>query len=231
EGSLLVVDASQGVEAQTLANVYQAIDNDHDIIPVINKIDLPAADPDRVKQQIEDVIGLPTDEAIEVSAKTGQGINELLEAIVTRLPAPREGDENAPAKALLVDSWYDPYLGVVILVRVIDGYLKKGMKAYFMGTKAAREIDRVGIFTPKHVMVNELGPGELGCITAGIKDISETLVGDAITEERRRCEKALSGFKPSVPMVFCSLFPVDNGEYEKLRDSIGKLKLNDAALH
>ncbi len=231
EGSILVVDASQGVEAQTLANVYQAIDNDHEIVPVLNKIDLPAADPERVRQEIEDVIGIPADDAVSASAKTGAGIEELLEAIVTKLPPPREGDDTAPTKALLVDSWYDPYLGVMILVRVIDGYLRKGMKAYFMGTKAAREIDRVGIFTPKHVMVDALGPGEMGFITAGIKDISETLVGDTITEERNRCDKALAGFKPSVPMVFCSLFPIDNGEYEKLRDSIGKLKLNDAALH
>ena len=231
EGSILVVDASQGVEAQTLANVYQAIDNDHEIVPVINKIDLPAAEPDRVQQEIEDVIGIPADDAVHASAKTGQGIEELLEAVVTKLPPPREGDAEAPTKALLVDSWYDPYLGVMILVRVIDGYLKKGKKAYFMGTKAAREIDRVGIFGPKPTMVDALGPGEMGFITAGIKDISETLVGDTITEERKRCEKPLAGFKPSVPMVFCSLFPTDNGEYEKLRDSIGKLKLNDAALH
>ena len=231
EGSILVVDASQGVEAQTLANVYQAIDNDHEIVPVINKIDLPAAEPDRVQQEIEDVIGIPADDAVHASAKTGQGIEELLEAVVTKLPPPREGDAEAPTKALLVDSWYDPYLGVMILVRVIDGYLKEGMKAYFMGTKAAREIDRVGIFGPKPTMVDALGPGEMGFITAGIKDISETLVGDTITEERKRCEKPLAGFKPSVPMVFCSLFPTDNGEYEKLRDSIGKLKLNDAALH
>lgn len=231
EGSLLVVDALQGVEAQTLANVYQAIDNNHEIVPVINKVDLPAAEPERVKEDIENIIGLPADDAVLTSAKTGIGIEDVLEAIVTRLPPPHEGDKSAPTKALLVDSWYDPYLGVMILVRVIDGTLRKGMKAFFMGSKAAREIDRVGVFSPKHVMVDELGPGEMGFITAGIKDISETLVGDTITEERRRCEKPLAGFKPSVPMVFCSLFPVDNGEYEKLRDSIGKLKLNDAALH
>jgi GTP-binding protein LepA len=231
EGSILVVDASQGVEAQTLANVYQAIENEHEIVPAINKIDLPAADPERVRQEIEDVIGIPADGAVLTSAKTGAGITELLEAVVTRLPPPKEGSAEAPTKALLVDSWYDTYLGVVILVRVIDGYLKKGMKAYFMGTKAAREIDRVGVFNPKKVEVPSLGPGEMGFITAGIKDISETLVGDTITEERNRCETALKGFKPSVPMVFCSLFPVDNGEYEKLRDCIGKLKLNDAALH
>jgi GTP-binding protein LepA len=231
EGSVLVVDASQGVEAQTLANVYQALDNDHEIIPVINKIDLPAAEPERVKTEIEDVIGIPADEAIATSAKTGEGIEDLLEAIVCKLPPPKSGSAQEPTKALLVDSWYDPYLGVMILVRIIDGYLKKGMKAYFMGSRAVREIDRVGIFTPKHEMVDHLGPGEMGFITAGIKDISETLVGDTITEERRRCEQALAGFKPSVPMVFCSLFPVDTSEYEKLRDSIGKLKLNDAALH
>ncbi|MCB9996564.1 MAG: elongation factor 4 [Rhodospirillales bacterium] len=231
EGSLLVVDASQGVEAQTLANVYQAIDNDHEVLPVLNKIDLPAAEPERVRQEIEDVVGIPADDAIPASAKTGEGIQEILEAVCVKLPPPHEGDTTAPTKALLVDSWYDPYLGVVILVRVIDGYLRKGMKAYFMGTKAVREIDRVGIFTPKHVMVDALGPGEMGFITAAIKDISETLVGDTITEDRKRCEKPLAGFKPSVPMVFCSLFPVDSSEYEKLRDSIGKLKLNDAALH
>ncbi len=231
EGSVLVVDASQGVEAQTLANVYQAIDNDHEIVPVLNKIDLPAAEPERVREDIETVIGIPADDAVPCSAKTGAGIEELLEAIVTKLPPPHDGDHEAPPKALLVDSWYDPYLGVVILVRVIDGYLRKGMKAFFMGTRAAREIDRVGIFTPKHVMVDALGPGEMGFITAGIKDISETLVGDTITDEKKRCAEALEGFKPSVPMVFCSLFPVDNGEYEKLRESIGKLKLNDAALH
>ncbi|MCB1556288.1 MAG: translation elongation factor 4, partial [Alphaproteobacteria bacterium] len=193
--------------------------------------DLPAAEPERVAQQVEDVVGLPAADAVLVSGKSGIGIGGLLEAIVTRLPPPEEGDAEKPAKALLVDSWYDPYLGVVILVRVIDGYLRKGMKAYFMGTKAAREIDRVGMFTPKKVLLDALGPGEMGFITAGIKDISETLVGDTITEERRRCDTPLPGFKPSVPMVFCSLFPVDNGEYEKLRDSIGKLKLNDASLH
>jgi GTP-binding protein LepA len=230
EGSILVVDASQGVEAQTLANVYQAIDNNHEIVTVINKIDLPAAEPERVKQQIEDVIGIDTADAVLCSAKTGVGIDNLLEAIVTKLPHPK-GEPDAPTKALLVDSWYDPYLGVVILVRVIDGYLRKGMKAYFMGTKAVREIDRVGMFTPKKVILNELGPGEMGFITASIKDITETLVGDTITEERARCDAALAGFKPSVPMVFCSLFPADSSEYEKLRESIGKLKLNDAALH
>lgn len=231
EGSILVVDASQGVEAQTLANVYQAIDNNHEIVPVINKIDLPAAEPDKVKQQIEDVIGLPAEDSILCSAKTGEGIEDLLEAICSQLPPPHEGKEQDPTKALLVDSWYDPYLGVMILVRVIDGFLKKGMKVYFMGSKTVREIDRVGIFTPKHEIVDMLGPGEMGFITAAIKDISETLTGDTITEDRKRCDKPLPGFKPSIPMVFCSLFPVDSSEYEKLRDSIGKLKLNDAALH
>ncbi len=230
EGSLLVVDSTQGVEAQTLANVYQAIDNNHEIIPVINKIDLPASEVEKTKKQIEDVIGLDASNAVPVSGKSGIGIGDLLESIVTRLPAPK-GDPDAPTKALLVDSWYDPYLGVVILVRVIDGFLRKGQKVYFMGTQAVRDIDRVGIFTPKHVMVDELGPGEMGFITAAIKDISETKVGDTITEDKRRCAEALPGFKPSVPMVFCSLFPVDAGDFEKLRESIGKLKLNDASLH
>ena len=230
EGSILVVDASQGVEAQTLANVYQALDNNHEIIPTINKIDLPAADPERAKQQIEDVIGLDASDAVLVSGKSGIGIPDLLEAIVTRLPAPK-GDNNAPTKALLVDSWYDAYLGVVILVRVIDGYLRKGQKIRFMGTGATRDIDRVGMFTPKKVMLDALGPGEMGFITAAIKDISDTLVGDTITDERNPAPAPLAGFKPSVPMVFCSLFPADSSEFEKLRESIGKLKLNDAALH
>jgi GTP-binding protein LepA len=231
EGSLLVVDASQGVEAQTLANVYQAIDNDHDIIPVINKIDLPAAEPDRVIQEIEDVIGLPADDAILCSAKTGEGIQELLQAIVDRLPPPHEGDETKPLKALLVDSWYDIYLGVMILVRVLDGKLKKGQRIQFMNTRAVRDIDRVGMFTPKPVLLDDMGPGEMGFITASIKDIEETQVGDTITEEKRPCDGKLDGFKPSVPMVFCSLFPADAGDFEQLRDSLGKLKLNDAALH
>lgn len=231
EGSLLVVDSTQGVEAQTLANVYQAIDNSHEIVPVINKIDLPAADIDKAKEQIEDVIGLPADDAVPVSGKTGENIEELLEAIVTKLPPPHEGDTSAPTKALLVDSWYDAYLGVVILVRVMDGYLKKGQKIKFMSNGATREIDRVGMFTPKHVMLEELGPGEMGFITASIKDISETKVGDTITDEKKPCAEALSGFKPSVPMVFCSLFPADAGDYTKLRDSLGKLALNDSSLH
>jgi GTP-binding protein LepA len=230
EGSLLIVDATQGVEAQTLANVYQAIDNNHEIISVINKVDLPAAEPERIAEQVEEVIGLPADEAVMVSGKSGLGVDDLLEAIVTRLPAP-EGDKDAPTKALLVDSWYDSYLGVVVLVRVIDGYLKKGQKIRFMNSKATRDIDRVGMFTPKPVMLEQLGPGEMGFITASIKDIQETQVGDTITDERMQCAEKLAGFKPSVPMVFCSLFPVDASEFEKLRDSLGKLRLNDASLH
>ncbi len=230
EGSILVVDASQGVEAQTLANVYQALDNNHEIIPTINKIDLPAADPEKAKQQIEDVIGLDASDAVLVSGKSGIGIPDLLEAIVTRLPSPK-GDVNGTTKALLVDSWYDSYLGVVILVRVIDGYLKKGQKIRFMSNGRAREIDRVGMFTPKKVELPALGPGEMGFITASIKDISDTLVGDTITDDKNPAAAPLAGFKPSVPMVFCSLFPADSSEFEKLRESIGKLKLNDAALH
>ena len=231
EGSILVVDSTQGVEAQTLANVYQALDNDHEIIPALNKVDLPASDVEKAKQEIEDVIGLDASEAVECSGKTGIGIDDLLEAIVTKLPPPHEGDTEKPTKALLIDSWYDAYLGVVILVRIIDGHLKKGQKIKFMNTKAEREIDRVGVFSPKPVMIDELGPGEMGFITAGIKDIEDTLVGDTITDMRKPCETALPGFKPSVPMVFCSLFPVDMGDYEDLRDSLGKLKLNDASLH
>ncbi len=231
EGSLLVVDASQGVEAQTLANVYQALDNDHEIIPVINKIDLPAADPESVREEIEDVIGLDASDAILASAKTGAGIHELLEAICTRLPPPHEGDADKPTKALLVDSWYDIYLGVVVLVRVMDGYLRKGQKIKFMSNGATREIDRVGMFTPKKVELDILGPGEMGFITASIKDISETNVGDTITDEKKPCESRLPGFKPSIPMVFCSFYPADAGEFEKLRESLGKIKLNDASLH
>ncbi len=230
EGSLLVVDSTQGVEAQTLANVYQAIDNNHEIIPVVNKIDLPAADIDKAKDQIEDVIGLDASDAVAVSGKTGINIDDLLEAIVTRLPSP-QGDETAPTKALLVDSWYDAYLGVVILVRVIDGYLRKGQKIKFMKAGVTRDIDRVGIFTPKHVMLDALGPGEMGFITASIKDITETQIGDTITDEKTPTAEPLPGFHPSVPMVFCSLFPVDASEFEKLRDSLGKLALNDSSLH
>lgn len=231
EGSLLIVDSTQGVEAQTLANVYQAIENNHEIIPVINKIDLPAADVEKVRTQIEDVIGIDASDAVCVSGKSGINIDLLLEAIAKRLPPPK-GDATAPTKALLVDSWYDSYLGVVILVRVIDGVLRKGMKVRFMGTGATREVDRVGIFTPKHIIIDELGPGEMGFITAAIKEISETKVGDTITEERHADKvTALAGFKPSIPMVFCSLFPIDSSEFEKLRDSLGRLALNDASLH
>jgi GTP-binding protein LepA len=230
EGSILVVDASQGVEAQTLANVYQALDNHHEIVPVLNKIDLPAAEPERVKQQIEDVIGIDASQAVPISAKTGLGIEDVLEAIAARLPAPK-GDADAPLKALLVDSWYDSYLGVVILVRVVDGVIKKNQKVRFMATGATRDIDRVGIFTPKKIEVQELGPGEMGFITAGIKQISDTKVGDTITEERRLAEKPLPGFKPSVPVVFCGLFPTDAAQFEHLRESLGKLALNDSSFH
>ncbi len=228
EGSLLVVDATQGVEAQTLANVYQAIENDHDIIPVLNKIDLPAAEPERVRTQIEDVIGLDASDAIEISAKTGAGVKAVLEAIVTRL-SPPEGTETAPLKALLVDSWYDSYLGVVVLVRVIDGRLAKGMRVRMMGTGAAYGIDQVGVFAPKPTPVAALGPGELGYITAGIKEVADTRVGDTITEERRPAAAALPGFKPMQPVVFCGLFPVDAGDFERLREALGRLRLNDAS--
>jgi GTP-binding protein LepA len=230
EGSILVVDATQGVEAQTLANVYQAVDAGHEIVPVINKIDLPAAEPERVKTQIEEVIGLDAADAVCVSAKTGVGIPELLEAIISRLPPPVVSGEEA-TKALLVDSWYDTYLGVVVLVRIISGTLRKGQKIRFMNARAEREIDRVGIFTPKKAEVDALGPGEVGFLTAGIKELSETRVGDTITDARRPCAEPLPGFKPSVPMVFCSLFPSDSGEFEKLREGLAKLALNDAALH
>jgi len=230
EGSILVVDASQGVEAQTLANVYMALDNDHEIVPVINKIDLPAADPERVKTEVEDVIGLDCSGAVHASAKTGEGIEELLESVVTTLPPPKEGDADKPTKALLVDSWYDIYLGVVVLVRVVDGYLRKGQKIKFMSNGATRDIDRVGMFTPKKVELDFLGPGEMGFITASIKDISETNVGDTITDDKKPCEGTLPGFKPSVPMVFCSFYPADAGDFEKLRDSLGRVRLNDASL-
>ncbi len=231
EGSLLVVDASQGVEAQTLANVYQAVDADHEVVPVLNKIDLPAAEPERVREQIEEVIGLDASDAVEISAKTGVGIEDVLEAIVTRLPPPSEGDAEAPLKALLVDSWYDAYLGVIILVRVIDGVLEVDRKIRFMATGATREIDRVGVFTPKATMTGRLQAGEIGFITAGIKDITETKVGDTITDERRQADAPLPGFKPSVPVVFCGLYPVDTADFERLRDSLGKLALNDASFH
>jgi len=230
EGSILVVDASQGVEAQTLANVYQALDNNHEIVPVLNKIDLPAAEPDRIKQQIEDVIGLDASDSVLISAKTGLGIDDVLEAIVTRLPPPK-GNRDAPLKALLVDSWYDAYLGVVILVRVVDGTIRKGQKVRFMATGAMRDVDRVGIFTPKKIELEELGPGEIGFITAGVKQIADTKVGDTITDERKPAETPLAGFKPSVPVVFCGLFPVDAADFEHLRESLGKLALNDASFH
>jgi GTP-binding protein LepA len=230
EGSLLVVDATQGVEAQTLANVYLAIENDHEIVPVLNKIDLPAAEPERVKEQIEEVIGIDTDGALEISAKTGIGVGAVLQALVDRLPAP-SGDAAAPLTALLVDSWYDPYLGVMILVRVKDGVLKKGMKIRMMATNAAYQVERVGHFTPKPVMADELGPGEMGFITAAIKTVADTSVGDTITEEKRPAAKPLAGFKPSVPVVFCGLFPTDSGQYDDLRDSLEKLHLNDASFH
>ena len=232
EGSILVVDSTQGVEAQTLANVYQALDNHHEIVTVVNKIDLPAADVAWARQQVEDVIGLDASDAVPVSGKTGIGIPDLLEAIVTKLPPPKgDTSRECPTKALLVDSWYDAYLGVVILVRVVDGYLRKGQKIRFMATGATREIDRVGMFTPKKVILDEIGPGEMGFITAAIKDISDTQVGDTITDERNLAPAPLPGFKPSVPMVFCSLYPSDSSEFEKLRESIAKLKLNDASLH
>ena len=230
EGSILVVDASQGVEAQTLANAYLAIDNDHEIIPVLNKIDLPAAEPERIRQQIEEVVGLDAADAIEVSAKTGQGITDVLEALVTRLPPP-EGVRDAPLKALLVDSWYDPYLGVIVLVRVRDGVLKKGMKLKMMASGAVHQVDTVGVFSPKRTNVPELGPGEVGFITASIKHVAETQVGDTLTEERNPTTEPLPGFKPSVPVVFCGLFPVDANDYEDLRESLAKLRLNDSSFH
>ncbi|MFL5068966.1 MAG: translation elongation factor 4 [Xanthobacteraceae bacterium] len=228
EGSLLVVDASQGVEAQTLANVYQAIDNGHEIVPVLNKVDLPAAEPDQVKQQIEDVIGLDASNAIRISAKTGENVPEVLEAIVHRLPPPK-GDRAAPLKALLVDSWYDPYLGVVVLLRVVDGTLKKNQRVRMLGTGAVYEIDRVGVFTPKMQEMDELGSGEIGFITASIKDVADTRVGDTITDDRKPTEKPLPGFRPAQPVVFCGLFPVDAADFEALRAAIAKLRLNDAS--
>ncbi len=231
EGSLLIVDASQGVEAQTLANVYLALDNDHEILPVLNKIDLPAAEPDRIKQQIEDVIGLDCSEALEISAKSGLGVNNLLEAIVTRLPAPPPTDAKAPLRALLVDSWYDAYLGVVTLIRVVDGTIKKGQKIRMLSTGAAHDVERVGVFTPKGLIVDSLGPGEMGFITAGIKAVADCKIGDTITEERRPTDQPLPGFQPTVPVVFCGLFPVDASDFEALRDAMGKLALNDSSFH
>ncbi|MEW5727481.1 MAG: translation elongation factor 4 [Pseudomonadota bacterium] len=228
EGSILVVDASQGVEAQTLANVYQALDAGHEIVPVLNKIDLPAAEPERVKEQIEDVIGLDASDAVMISAKAGIGIDEVLEALVTRLPPP-EGDDKAELQALLVDSWYDAYLGVIILVRVKNGVLRRGQKIRMMATGAAYEVDTVGYFTPKMVKVDELRPGEMGFFTAGIKAVADTNVGDTITDDKKPAPVALAGFKPSVPVVWCGLFPVDAADYEDLRESLAKLRLNDAS--
>ncbi len=228
EGALLVVDAAQGVEAQTLANVYQSIEHDHEIVPVINKIDLPAADVDKVKAEIEDIIGLPADNAVLASAKAGIGIEEALEAIVTRIPPPK-GDIDAPLTAMLVDSWYDPYLGVVILIRVIDGVLKKGQQIKFMQAGTTHLIDRVGCFTPKIEQLAELGPGEIGFITAQIKDVAQARVGDTVTDAKRPATKALPGFKEVQPVVFCGMFPTDANDFEKLRESIQKLRLNDAS--
>ncbi|MGA7458492.1 MAG: translation elongation factor 4, partial [Methyloceanibacter sp.] len=228
EGSLLVVDATQGVEAQTLANVYQALDNDHEVVPVLNKIDLPAAEPDRVRQQIEDVIGLDAHDALEISAKTGKGVEEVLEAIVHRLPAPK-GDAKAPLKALLVDSWYDAYLGVVVLVRIFDGMLSKSQRIRLMLTGGSYQIDRVGIFRPKQEMRDRLGPGEIGFFTASIRQVADTRVGDTVTGEKRPAATPLSGFKPAQPVVFCGLFPVDASEFEDLREAVAKLRLNDAS--
>ena len=230
EGSLLVVDASQGVEAQTLANVYQAIDANHEIVPILNKIDLPAAEPERVKQQIEDVIGLDTSDAVEISAKTGLNIEGVLEALVKRLPPPK-GDPHAPLKALLVDSWYDQYLGVVILVRIKDGHMKRGQKIRMMSSGAVHSVEQVGVFTPKMVPMDELGPGEIGFITAAIKTVADCNVGDTITDDRIPAAEALPGFKPSIPVVWCGLYPIDADDFEKLRDSLGKLRLNDASFH
>ena len=229
EGSLLVVDATQGVEAQTLANVYAAMEADHEIVPVLNKIDLPASEPERVIEQIEDVIGIEATDACLISAKTGVGIPDVLEAIVQRLPPPKEGDAEAPLKAMLVDSKYDPYLGVVVLVRVIDGVLRKGQKIRMMKTGGTYEIDRVGVYRPTMTDVAELGPGEIGYITASIKQVRDTRVGDTITTVAKPTDKPLPGFKPSIPVVFCGLFPVDNAEFDDLRDAIEKLALNDAS--
>ncbi|CAN5373749.1 translation elongation factor 4 [soil metagenome] len=228
EGSILVVDASQGVEAQTLANVYSAIDNNHEIVPVLNKIDLPAAEPERVRAQIEDLIGLDASDAVLASAKSGVGIHDVLEAIVTRLPPPK-GDENAPLKALLVDAWYDAYLGVVVLVRVIDGRLRAGQKIKMMQHGSNHLVDRVGVFKPKNTPVESLGPGEIGFITAQIKEVADAAVGDTITDEKKPTEKALPGFKDVQPVVFCGLFPVDAADFEDLRAAVGRLRLNDGS--
>ena len=228
EGSLLVVDSTQGVEAQTLANVYQAIDADHEIVPVLNKIDLPASDCERVAEQIEDVIGLDASEAIKVSAKSGIGIDETLEAIVNKLPAPT-GDVDAPLKAMLVDSWYDAYLGVVVLVRIMDGKMHKGDRVKMMSNGTLHSVDRIGVFKPQMENVDCLYPGEIGFITASIKQVRDTRVGDTITHDKRVTATALPGFKPSKPVVFCGLFPVDSSQFEDLRDAIEKLALNDAS--
>jgi GTP-binding protein LepA len=228
EGALLVVDAAQGVEAQTLANVYQSIEHDHEIVPVINKIDLPSADPEGVRQEIEEIIGLDASEAVLASAKSGAGIDDVLQAIVDKIPSPK-GDSEAPLKAMLVDSWYDPYLGVVILVRMIDGILKKGQQIRFMQAGTTHLVDRVGVFRPKIEHLDELGPGEIGFITAQIKEVAETRVGDTITDAKRPAQKPLPGFKEVQPVVFCGLFPVDAADFEKLRDSLYKLRLNDAS--
>ena len=228
EGAILVVDASQGVEAQTLANVYQALDNNLEILPVLNKIDLPSADADRVKAQIEDVIGLDASEAVGVSAKTGLNVEAVLEAIVEKLPPPA-GDAKAPLKAMLIDSWYDAYLGVVVLVRIKDGVLKRGQKVQMMATGGHYQIERVGIFRPKQEMLSELGPGEVGFFTAAIKEVADTRVGDTITDEKNPCAEALPGFKEAQPVVFCGLFPVDAADFEDLRDAMGRLRLNDAS--
>jgi GTP-binding protein LepA len=228
EGALLVVDAAQGVEAQTLANVYQSIEYDHEIVPVINKIDLPAAEPEKVRAEIEDVIGLDASGAVLASAKSGIGIDEILDAVVERIPAPT-GDADAPLKAMLVDSWYDPYLGVVILVRVMDGTIRKGQQIKFMQAGTTHLIDRVGCFRPKIEQLSDLGPGEVGFITAQIKDVAQARVGDTLTDAKRPAAEALTGFKEVQPVVFCGLFPVDANDFEKLRESISRLRLNDAS--
>ncbi|MGE0854018.1 MAG: translation elongation factor 4 [Hyphomicrobiaceae bacterium] len=228
EGAVLVVDASQGVEAQTLANVYQALDGDLEILPVLNKVDLPAADPDRVKQQIEEVIGLDASDAIPISAKTGKNVEAVLEAIVQRLPPPK-GELKVPLKALLIDSWYDAYLGVVVLVRIVDGRLRKGQKISLMSSGATYQIERVGIFRPKQETLEELGPGEVGFFTAAIKQVADTRVGDTVTDERNPTATPLPGFKPVQPVVFCGLFPVDAAQFEDLREAMARLRLNDAS--
>ncbi|MGB1026283.1 MAG: translation elongation factor 4, partial [Rhodospirillaceae bacterium] len=228
EGSLLVVDASQGVEAQTLANVYQAIDAGHEIIPVLNKVDLPAAEPERIRGQIEDVIGIDATDAVEISAKTGLNVEAVLKAVAQHLPPP-EGDPDAPLQALLVDSWYDAYLGVIILVRIKNGRLRKGMRVRMMATGAVHPVDRVGVFTPKMLSVPELAAGEMGFITAGIKSVADCSVGDTLTDDKAPAPEALAGFQPSIPVVWCGLFPVDSSQFEELRDSLAKLRLNDAS--